>query len=365
MPFLKRSIFVVLIWMLCVPGALVTHAQTNTEALQNVDQLLQQKAQEKQAVNKDIAAIQQEMQSIYTYISKNKQDLANTQQKVDATNKLIEEKKADIVTLEDKILNRKNVMKKRLVAYQHDDNLSLAISVFLEAKSLDDLLQRVSAVTALFNADKDILSAQEEDLNQIQKDKQEIDKQQQILIEEQKNLAQQQQELDQNLQKRQATLASLQQKYSQIAQTMATAAQQKASIEQQIKAAQEQLLREQAAARAGAAAANGVVASANSPENSSLQGEEMYVTATAYTPYDSGSITRLGYNIKANPNMKLIAVDPSVIPLGSKVWVEGYGIAIAGDTGGAIKGHRIDVLKPTKSQALAWGVRTVKIIILK
>ncbi len=42
--------------------------------------------------------------------------------------------------------------------------------------------------------------------------------------------------------------------------------------------------------------------------------------------------------------MKMIAVDPKVIPLGSKVWVEGYGEAIAGDTGGAIKGNRIDIL---------------------
>ena len=42
--------------------------------------------------------------------------------------------------------------------------------------------------------------------------------------------------------------------------------------------------------------------------------------------------------------MKMMAVDPKVIPLGSKVWVEGYGEAIAGDTGGAIKGNRIDIL---------------------
>ena len=52
----------------------------------------------------------------------------------------------------------------------------------------------------------------------------------------------------------------------------------------------------------------------------------------------------MGHDLTANPNMKVIAVDPKVIPLGSKVWVEGYGEAIAGDTGGAIKGNRIDVL---------------------
>ena len=62
--------------------------------------------------------------------------------------------------------------------------------------------------------------------------------------------------------------------------------------------------------------------------------------------------------------MKLIAVDPSVIPLGSKVWVEGYGEAIAGDTGGAIKGHKIDVLMSSGAQARAWGRKTVKVIIL-
>ena len=62
--------------------------------------------------------------------------------------------------------------------------------------------------------------------------------------------------------------------------------------------------------------------------------------------------------------MKLIAVDPSVIPLGSRVWVEGYGEAIAGDTGGAIKGHKIDVLMPNGATARQWGRKTVKIIVL-
>ena len=57
-------------------------------------------------------------------------------------------------------------------------------------------------------------------------------------------------------------------------------------------------------------------------------------------------------------------MDPRVIPLGSKVWVEGYGEAIAGDTGGAIKGNKIDVFIPTQESAMAWGVKTFKIKIL-
>lgn len=92
---------------------------------------------------------------------------------------------------------------------------------------------------------------------------------------------------------------------------------------------------------------------------------EFIVEATAYTPLESSSgMTAAGYNIRKNPNMKLIAVDPKVIPLGTKVWVEGYGEAIAGDTGGAIKGNKIDVLFPTVKQALQWGRKNVKVRIL-
>lgn len=69
--------------------------------------------------------------------------------------------------------------------------------------------------------------------------------------------------------------------------------------------------------------------------------------------------------MKKNPNQKVISVDPKVIKLGSKVYVEGYGTAIAADTGGAIKGNKIDVLLPSQKEALKWGRKTVKVQILK
>ncbi|WP_237982162.1 cell wall-binding protein EntC [Bacillus thuringiensis] len=99
---------------------------------------------------------------------------------------------------------------------------------------------------------------------------------------------------------------------------------------------------------------------------------ELQVVATAYTAdplengYKAGDQVKsaMGHNLTANPNMKLIAVDPSVIPLGSKVWVEGYGVAIAGDTGGAIKGNKIDVLMPDKGTSSSWGRKTVTVKVL-
>lgn len=70
------------------------------------------------------------------------------------------------------------------------------------------------------------------------------------------------------------------------------------------------------------------------------------MSATAYTASCKGcsGITKTGLNLRKNPSLKVIAVDPKIIPLGSKVWVEGYGIAVAGDIGSAIKGKKLTSL---------------------
>lgn len=99
------------------------------------------------------------------------------------------------------------------------------------------------------------------------------------------------------------------------------------------------------------------------------------VRATAYTA-DCGpngvpddpylGRTASGTWAKRNPNgYSTIAVDPRVIPLGTKVYVEGYGLAIAEDIGGAIKENKIDVFMHTYSDTLKWGVRYVNVYILK
>ncbi|QFG01238.1 LysM peptidoglycan-binding domain-containing protein [Psychrobacillus glaciei] len=96
------------------------------------------------------------------------------------------------------------------------------------------------------------------------------------------------------------------------------------------------------------------------------EGKEMTVIATAYTAYCNGcsGTTAYGIDLRANPDQKVIAVDPRIIPLGTKVWVEGYGEAIAGDTGGAIKGNKIDVFIPSYDSAMQWGVKKVKIRVI-
>ena len=85
------------------------------------------------------------------------------------------------------------------------------------------------------------------------------------------------------------------------------------------------------------------------------------MNATAYT---GGGLTAMGLTPVRNlSGISTIAVDPSVIPLGTKVYIPGYGNAICSDTGGLIKGNIIDLYMNSKSESLNWGRRTVTLYI--
>ncbi len=89
---------------------------------------------------------------------------------------------------------------------------------------------------------------------------------------------------------------------------------------------------------------------------------------TGKRPGDSGfGITATGATVRKG----IIAVDPRVIPLGTRVYVEvlgsaaDYGYAVAADVGGAIKGNKIDVYLTSTGAVNAWGVKKVKVYVLK
>ncbi|GAA0608996.1 ubiquitin-like domain-containing protein [Virgibacillus siamensis] len=96
-------------------------------------------------------------------------------------------------------------------------------------------------------------------------------------------------------------------------------------------------------------------------------GDVYSMTVTAYSADCGGcsGVTATGIDLNANPNKKVVAVDPNVIPLGTRVWVEGYGYAVAADVGGGVNGHHVDVHVPSKADAHAFGTRynvTVKVL---
>lgn len=112
------------------------------------------------------------------------------------------------------------------------------------------------------------------------------------------------------------------------------------------------------------------------PSAAPASGQKLTFRSTAYTPWDAGcggiSVIERKLRAYAVPSgWGIVAVDPRVIPLGTKVYVSGYGYAIAADTGGAIKGNIVDVCfwaggeAASRHAAIHWGRKSVTITIIK
>lgn len=87
------------------------------------------------------------------------------------------------------------------------------------------------------------------------------------------------------------------------------------------------------------------------------------MVATGYGPNGNG---RWGAQTASGlrPGFGVVAVDPRFIPLGTRLYIDGYGYAVAGDTGGAIKGNRIDLGRDTNYEAMLEGRKKVRVLIL-
>ena len=122
--------------------------------------------------------------------------------------------------------------------------------------------------------------------------------------------------------------------------------------------------------RLNTAAISGLVQQAESIQAKARQiSAVVSPTGGGSPPGTAGTLTvsATGYSLRgrtatgAPVGWGVVAVDPSVIPLGTRMTIPGYGEGIAADTGGAIQGNTIDLWFPTLAQANAWGRRTVTI----
>jgi peptidoglycan DL-endopeptidase CwlO len=124
------------------------------------------------------------------------------------------------------------------------------------------------------------------------------------------------------------------------------------ALERRENSAQASSLDSEARALAAAQAVAAPVGTA--PPTAPATGGSLTVTATGYSLQGrTSSGVSVGWGV--------VAVDPSVIPLGTRMAIPGYGEGVAADTGGAVVGARIDLWFPTRDEALAWGTRSVTI----
>ena len=91
-------------------------------------------------------------------------------------------------------------------------------------------------------------------------------------------------------------------------------------------------------------------------------------TITMYTAHDRAygktNDGRTSTMRRADPGLRIVAVDPKLIPYHSRVWIEGLGWYNAEDCGGAIKGFHLDVMANSRREAFAWGRRARRVVVV-
>ena len=320
------------------------------------------------------------------------------------------ETRAAIEAQKEVIASRKEQLKTRLVALQTSDATTNQILMLLDSENFADFISRAYVVGQLQAADNEQIEtaiSEEEKLTaleeQLAEEIQTVKAAESRLKSESTALAAELTSLKGILSENQNVLSQVKTEYAdeaaRLAAEEAQAKEDAAAAEAAAKAAEEQQIAESSSAVAESASStasasvqeSAVASSATAPvsqitdssvasvetapvvtittpavtETPAAQGKTLVVSATAYSRHEAGlsNFTATGIDLSVNP--MVIAVDPSVIPLGSLVSVPGYGIAIAGDTGGAIVGNKIDLHMEDLNAALSFGRQTLTITILQ
>ena len=308
----------------------------------------------------------------------------------------IKEHEASIDQTEDEIAQQEIVVQERyeytadqLKALQKSEVNQNIILSLLQAESLTDLVNKAYAATVLTGASEEQLNeaqAEQEKLDELKENllvyKEELNSKQEQTVEQQATLENKLADLKTTLAANQDQLEELDAKEAAIhaeEERKRVAAEQRKAAEEQRKAAeQEQTKVEVASApkQAEQKKSNTTTTSSSqkkpTPSNEKNENQEnkdqsglwMSIQSTGYSTQEPGLSTHTATGIDLRVNPRVIAVDPSVIPLGSLVEIQGLGVYVAGDTGGAINGRIIDIHFSTVSQAMSWGRRTVNVRII-
>ncbi|EOH93392.1 hypothetical protein UAW_02640 [Enterococcus haemoperoxidus ATCC BAA-382] len=363
-------------------------------AAESLDELKDKEAQASQtgaSLSEDINTALNDVNEKYAEIEKLKLDISKAEE-------TIKNSEAEITVTEQSIARRKEVVGNRMKDVQLSGE-QRTWQVLLDAESVSDFFNKAYAMTILQNAEK-------EKIDRLSEDKEKLSELQETVKNKQEELQTNESKLQDEASAMNEQVVTLKQQLSDNQEALQQIASQKQTEEKRItdeKKAAEARKQQEAAKEAqrkadivsSSSSSNSSSSSSESSDSSSssssseeqpvvtppsqpeevpstggetgngeANGRVLYMQSTAYSWREAGSgfITATGIDLRSQSNV--IAVDPSVIPLGSLVQVEGYGFAVAGDTGGAIKGNIIDVHFPTVDQCLTWGRRNnVKVTI--
>ena len=371
--------------------------------------------QKESAIARQSDKISGELQIALSDVNEKYQEVNDIRTKISQNEATLEKTKSEIVETEKKIEQRKEAIAERMKAAQVSGMTDRSISALLESKDLGEFLNRAFAMSVIQNAEKtkvaslgeakdtlsELKTTQEKTQVQLKKDSQSLESETTKLDDKMAYLKQeladnktslekisqdkevekarqaaekaQKEKAEKEAKEVAAAKAAETEKAEKNAQAAAAQAQEKAKVEATTKAAQASTEASKASAPASSAQVSTTQTSEQpkpepakpaAPSTPTTSGRTMQMESTGYSCAESVNtfFTAMGIDLRQNP--QVVAVDPSVIPLGSKVEVSGYGIAIAGDTGGAIKGNIIDCHFPTVEQCIQWGRRSVTVTVI-
>lgn len=371
--------------------------------------------QKESAIARQSDKISGELQIALSDVNEKYQEVNDIRTKISQNEATLEKTKSEIVETEKKIEQRKEAIAERMKAAQVSGMTDRSISALLESKDLGEFLNRAFAMSVIQNAEKtkvaslgeakdtlsELKTTQEKTQAQLKKDSQSLESETAKLDDKMAYLKQeladnktslekisqdkevekarqaaekaQKEKAEKEAKEVAAAKAAETEKAAKNAQAAAAQAQEKAKAEAATKAAQASTEASKASAPASSAQVSTTQTSEQpkpepakpaAPSTPTTSGRTMQMESTGYSCAESVNtfFTAMGIDLRQNP--QVVAVDPSVIPLGSMVEVSGYGIAIAGDTGGAIKGNIIDCHFPTVEQCIQWGRRSVTVTVI-
>lgn len=262
--------------------------------------------------------------------------------------------------------NRVRDAKERLCELQKRQGTNTSLSILEKSTSLTQWLRSMIALQRLQSVYNDSLAAVKQSIIDISQAKEQLQGYQSNLASQERQVNDQKAVLDSQMSDLKKKIADGQSEMKQLADREQQA---KAMEEAQKKAAEEEAQKQQQASNQKQQVQQTSTKTVDNSEAATsadnVSGSKtLTMSATAYSTEANGmgTYSATGINLKQHPSC--VAVDPSVIPLGGIIWVSGYGVSVAGDTGTAIKGNVIDLHFSTVAQSMAWGRRTVTVKIL-
>ena len=354
------------------------------------------------SLNSQVSKLNNEIEDLNAKLEDNKAKMKDTEEN-------LKETESKVSTLKTEIDEKQSVLGKRMRAmYKSKDSMNPVVFL-LKSEDLSDLITRIDALARVTALDKNLIHSLDEqkdslnsDIKKLERDKAELKELKASTEESLKTLdskkIEEQKKIDELNKQKEAVLEVIKENemslishsvsvinssssISEIESAVSTLNQLipqlnidsvKETANNSVQAAKNKIesLKAEEAKKAEEAAKNntsnssGTLNSTSSSQPSS-DGKYKKTLSMEATAYSGGTLTAMGLKPVRDPGgISTIAVDPSVIPLGSKVYIPGYGYAIASDTGGVIKGNIIDLYMNSHDECTSWGRRQVTLHIV-